>query len=213
MATNNDIRAAIDNSRLTTRLSVFGGIASLLLLILTIVLGMVRGEAGGADVFSLAVIPFSMALLFSLSSLVFGVLRTSAAQEEEEKQLLEKRRDVSALDVEEDVRFTAGRSFENYRRFAPYVLALLGAVMMAIFLIYFSRSWAARFRWCSIFSCRACPPPWRAKSPCGWGRMRACSTWGTSAIMSTRPSGGTPPPCAPAGCACPCFPNLGCGAL
>lgn len=25
--------------------------------------------------------------------------------------------------------------------------------------------------------------------------------------------GGTPPPCAPAGCACPCFPNLGCGAL
>lgn len=89
MATNNDIRAAIDNSRLTTRLSVFGGIASLLLLILTIVLGMVRGEAGGADVFSLAVIPFSMALLFSLSSLVFGVLRTSAAQEEEEKQLLE----------------------------------------------------------------------------------------------------------------------------
>ena len=144
MATNNDIRATIDNSRLTTRLSVFGGIASLLLLILTIVLGMVRGEAGGADVFSLAVIPFSMALLFSLSSLVFGVLRTSAAQEEEEKQLLEKRRDVSALDVEEDVRFTAGRSFENYRRFAPYVLALLGAAMMAIFLIYFSRSWAAR---------------------------------------------------------------------
>ena len=89
MATNNDIRAAIDNSRLTTRLSVFGGIASLLLLILTIVLGMVRGEAGGADVFSLAVIPFSMALLFSLSSLVLGVLRTPAAQEEGGEQLRE----------------------------------------------------------------------------------------------------------------------------
>ena len=144
MATNSDIRAAIDNSRLTTRLSIFGGISALILLILTIVLGAVRGQAGGADVFSLAVIPFSLALLFSLSSLVYGVLRTSAAQEEEEKQLLETRRDVSALDVEEDVRFTAGRSFENYRRFAPYVLALLGALMMALFLIYFSRNWAAR---------------------------------------------------------------------
>ena len=125
-------------------MSIFGGISALILLILTIVLGAVRGQAGGADVFSLAVIPFSLALLFSLSSLVYGVLRTSAAQEEEEKQLLEKRRDVSALDVEEDVRFTAGRSFENYRRFAPYVLALLGALMMALFLIYFSRNWVAR---------------------------------------------------------------------
>ena len=132
MATNSDIRAAIDNSRLTTRLSIFGGISALILLILTIVLGAVRGQAGGADVFSLAVIPFSLALLFSLSSLVYGVLRTSAAQEEEEKQLLEKRRDVSALDVEEDVRFTAGRSFENYRRFAPYVLALLGAAYVTM---------------------------------------------------------------------------------
>ena len=90
MATNSDIRAAIDNSRLTTRLSIFGGISALILLILTIVLGAVRGQAGGADVFSLAVIPFSLALLFSLSSLVYGVLRTSAAQEEEEKQLLDK---------------------------------------------------------------------------------------------------------------------------
>lgn len=144
MATNNDIRAAIDNSRLTTRLSIFGGIAALILLVLTIVLGMVRGEAGGADVFSLAIIPFSLALLFSLSALIYGVLSTSAAQENEEKLLLEKRRDVSALDVEEDVRFTAGRSFENYRRFAPYVLALLGALMMALYLVYFSRHWAAR---------------------------------------------------------------------
>lgn len=144
MATNNDIRAAIDNSRLTTRLSIFGGIAALILLVLTIVLGMVRGEAGGADVFSLAIIPFSLALLFSLSALIYGVLSTSAAQENEEKLLLEKRRDVSALDVEEDVRFTAGRSFENYRRFAPYVLALLGALMMALYLIYFFRHWAAR---------------------------------------------------------------------
>lgn len=144
MATNNDIRAAIDNSRLTTRLSIFGGIAALILLVLTIVLGMVRGSAGGTDVFSLAIIPFSLALLFSLSALIYGVLSTSAAQENEEKLLLEKRRDVSALDVEEDVRFTAGRSFENYRRFAPYVLALLGALMMALFLVYFSRSWAAR---------------------------------------------------------------------
>ncbi len=144
MATNNDIRAAIDNSRLTTRLSIFGGIAALILLVLTIVLGMVRGEAGGADVFSLAIIPFSLVLLFSLSALIYGVLSTSAAQENEEKLLLEKRRDVSALDVEEDVRFTAGRSFENYRRFAPYVLALLGALMMALYLVYFSRNWAAR---------------------------------------------------------------------
>ena len=84
MASKGDIRAAIDNSRLTTRLSIIGGITSLILLVLTLVLGAVKGELVGADVFSLAVIPYSLALLFSISALIYGMLGTSAAIENEE---------------------------------------------------------------------------------------------------------------------------------
>ena len=144
MASKGDIRAAIDNSRLTTRLSIIGGITSLILLVLTLVLGAVKGELVGADVFSLAVIPYSLALLFSISALIYGMLGTSAAIENEEKMLLAGRASTNALNVEEDVRFTAGRSFENYRRFAPYVLSVLAALLVAGLLGYFFRHWAGR---------------------------------------------------------------------
>ena len=103
MASKGDIRAAIDNSRLTTRLSIIGGITSLILLVLTLVLGAVKGELVGADVFSLAVIPYSLALLFSISALIYGMLGTGAAIENEEKMLLAGRASTNALNVEEDV--------------------------------------------------------------------------------------------------------------
>ncbi|PVY44891.1 hypothetical protein C8D82_10434 [Victivallis vadensis] len=144
VASKGDIRAAIDNSRLTTRLSIIGGITSLILLVLTLVLGAVKGELVGADVFSLAVIPYSLALLFSISALIYGMLGTGAAIENEEKMLLAGRASTNALNVEEDVRFTAGRSFENYRRFAPYVLSVLAALLVAGLLGYFFRHWAGR---------------------------------------------------------------------
>ena len=135
---DNEIRTAIDNARLTTRLAVIGWVFSLAMLIVTAVLNAYRG----GNVFGLAVIPFGLATLFGVASMIYGMLGTAAAQEEEEKQLLARRRaDTSALDVEEDVRFTSGRSFENYRRFAPYVLAVLGAVLTGLILFFTYRSW------------------------------------------------------------------------
>ena len=129
MINDNEIRTAIDNARLTTRLAVIGGVFSLAMLIVTAVLSGLRG----GHVFGLAVIPFGLATLFGVASMIYGMLGTAAAQEEEEKQLLARRRaDTSALDVEEDVRFTSGRSFENYKRFAPYVLAIFGALLTGL---------------------------------------------------------------------------------
>ena len=139
MVTNeNEIRTAIDNARLTTRLAVIGWIFSLAMLVITAVLNAYRG----GNVFGLAVIPFGLATLFGLAAMIYGMLATAAAQESEEKILLARRRaNTNALDVEEDVRFTAGRSFENYSRFAPYVLAVTGAVITGLVLFFSWRSW------------------------------------------------------------------------
>ena len=142
MENKSDIRAAIDNARLMTRLSIIGGIAALVLLVLTLIFGVIRPEFIGSDVFSLAVIPYVLAALFSLAAMIYGVLGTSASLENEEKLLLEKRRDSRALNVEEDVRFTAGRSFENFRRYTPYVLAILGAVVVGVLLSVFHNYWS-----------------------------------------------------------------------
>lgn len=141
MENKSDIRAAIDNARLMTRLSIIGSIAALVLLVLTLIFGVIRPEFTGSDVFSLAVIPYVLAALFSLAAMIYGMLGTSASLENEEKLLLEKRRDSRALNVEEDVRFTAGRSFENFRRYTPYVLAILGAVVVGVLLSVFHNYW------------------------------------------------------------------------
>ena len=134
MAEKIDIKRDIENARLITRMAAICGVISLAMLVLTIVLNSFRG----GDVFGLGRIPYSLALLFSAGAYFYGTLKTSAAIDEEEKSLLAKRADTRALNVEEDVRFTAGRSFENYRRFAPYAIGVL-AVLITGWLLY--RSW------------------------------------------------------------------------
>jgi hypothetical protein len=71
-----------------------------------------------SSIFSMGVIPFAMTLLFSVGALFYGILGLNSAQEEEEKFLLLKRKESSSIiNVDEDVRFTATKAFENYKRF------------------------------------------------------------------------------------------------
>ncbi len=133
----------IDNSRLMTKLSVLGGVGSLILAVLILILG-IASKFAGSDTFNLAIIPYVMATLFAFSAMIYGLMSTSSAQEEEEKLLLENRKQNNILNIEEDVRFTAGRSFENYKKYAPFVLAVLGALIIAWIGGSFYSSWAAR---------------------------------------------------------------------
>ena len=125
-----------------TKLAIVGLIFSVCFLILTAVIGAMRG----GDVFRFGMITYSLSAIFSFGALIYGMLSTQAGLENEEKQLLADRgaAENRALNVEEDVRFTAGRSFDNYRRFAPYALAILGAVITGGFLFYFQSAWSAR---------------------------------------------------------------------
>jgi regulator of protease activity HflC (stomatin/prohibitin superfamily) len=130
MVDKQSLSKEIDNSKLMTKLSVLGGIGSLILAILILILG-IASKFAGSDTFNLAIIPYLLATLFAFSAMVYGLMSTSAAREEEEKLLLENRKQNNILSIEEDVRFTAGRSFENYKKYAPFVLAGLGALIIA----------------------------------------------------------------------------------
>ena len=137
-----NIQVSIDNGRLMTKLAAVGLIFSVCFLILTAVIGSMRG----GDVFRFGMITYALSAVFSFGALIYGMLSTQAGLENEEKQLLADRgaAENRALNVEEDVRFTAGRSFDNYRRFAPYALAILGALITGGFLYYFKSTWGAR---------------------------------------------------------------------
>ncbi|MDD5697191.1 MAG: SPFH domain-containing protein [Victivallaceae bacterium] len=143
MVDKQNLDREVDNSRLLTKLSVLGGSGALLLAILILILG-ISANFAGSDTFSLAVLPYTLAALFAFSAMIYGLMSTAAAQEEEEKLLLANRKQSSLLSIEEDVRFTAGRSFENYKRYAPYVLASLGVIILAAIVTGFYSAWNAR---------------------------------------------------------------------
>lgn len=125
-----DYKRTDDRARLLTKLSAIGGVGALLLLISVLILAANRG----GDVLGLAAIPYALAVLFAGMSLVYGILFGAVQREEEEKRLLAKRMESRALNVDEDVRFTAGRSFANYTKFAPFVISVAAVVIIGLML-------------------------------------------------------------------------------
>ncbi len=120
-------------SGLAMKLAVFAAVYSLAVALLAGFTGGVYDWAGyGA--FGLGTIPFAVATLFAVAAAIYGMLAGSASEEEYEKELLKKRKEntASLLDVSEDVRFTAGRTFRNYAKYAPSVFALLAFILMVL---------------------------------------------------------------------------------
>ncbi len=134
----------LEDARLMVKLSIVAGVGSLILGLVVIFAGTATGWAG-SDVFGMGLVSCWMTLLFSIASMICGIMSGSAARETEEKALLEKRKEsVAAFNVDEDVRFTAGKSLDNYLRFAPYVVAILGALLVLIMLVGYSYGWQKR---------------------------------------------------------------------
>ncbi len=130
MENREDFKRTDDRARLLTKLSAIGGAGALVLLISVLILAAKRG----GDVLALAAIPYALALLFAGMALVYGILYGAVQREDEEKRLLAKRMESRALNVDEDVRFTAGRSFANYTRFAPFVISLAAVTVIGLML-------------------------------------------------------------------------------
>ncbi|MDD3153311.1 MAG: protease modulator HflK [Victivallaceae bacterium] len=140
----NQIGSAIDDAAMLLRLGVVGAIVSAVLALPVLLLGTVKTTFAGSDVFAIGILPYTLAFLFSLAAILFAILQKAALIEEEEKLLLAKRKESTMLSVEEDVRFTAGRSFANFQKYAPYVLTILAALITGAIVFGFYRGWGAR---------------------------------------------------------------------
>ncbi len=125
-------RNAVSDFSLGAKISGFAGVLALGLLTAA---WLLLANCGGATRL-LTTIPFAVAALFAVAAWIDAILAGQAAQEDEEKALLAQKASTRALNVDEDVRFTAGRTSRNFHRFSPYVIALLGAMLIGAFLIY-----------------------------------------------------------------------------
>ena len=122
-----------ERSKLAMRLAIFAAVEALFFTGLALITGLGNGWSG-LGAFTLGAIPFGIALLFSVAAVFYGMLSGNAAEEEYEKELLKKRKEnrQSLLDVSEDVRFTSGRTFQNYSKYAPQVFAILAFFVILV---------------------------------------------------------------------------------
>ena len=98
----------------------------------------------GSDSFHLLLVPYVIAFLLAISSYVLGYLGTKAAIEEEDRMLLEKRKEKKALESGEDVLFSALRTFIRYVRYSPYVISILNFMLIGMMLAVFWYVWIKR---------------------------------------------------------------------
>ena len=124
-----------ERSKIAMKLAIFAGIEASFFAVLALITGFGTGWSGLGP-FTLGAIPFLIAAVFSVAAVFYGILSGNAAEDEYEKELLKKRKEnrQSLLDVSEDVRFTSGRTFQNYLKYAPQVFALIGFLIVGIFL-------------------------------------------------------------------------------
>ena len=121
-----DLSGIVERARLAGRIAVISLVLSFLLALVVTVAGPATKWAG-LEIFTLALYPASLALIFSVCALLHAAFLRKTAEEEQEKRILEQRKSSvnSILDVSEDVRFTAKRTLDNFNKYIPSAVSLL----------------------------------------------------------------------------------------
>ncbi|MBR2426616.1 MAG: hypothetical protein IKB16_07735 [Lentisphaeria bacterium] len=122
----NQLSVAMERGRLAKNLAIVGLVLAAVLALTIFLVGPVY-QWSGMELFTLGLLPFVLAAIYSVCAAVHAALYTRMAAQEEEKLLLEKRKSTvaSILDISEDVRFTAKHSLANFEKYIPSFVAIL----------------------------------------------------------------------------------------
>lgn len=135
---NMNISAALERSGLSVKLAAAACFITFAQTLLVFLVGFVY-EWSGLMTFSLSLVAFGISFIFAVTAVVQCLLQKKSFQEEEEKILLEKRKEgkTSILDVSEDIRFTAGRTLANFQKYIPSAISVICLILMSLLLFYF----------------------------------------------------------------------------
>ena len=136
-----NLTAVLERAGLAVKLSIIASILSAVLSVIILLTGPVYEWAGFAT-YTLALIPFTIAFICALMAWIHSKLTEKAIRDEEEKLILQKRKEskLSILEISEDVRFTAGRNLLNFEKYVPSTVSVLMTIVLAAVLVYF---WSA----------------------------------------------------------------------
>ncbi len=134
----NQLSVAMERGRLAKNLAIVGLVLAAALALTIFLVGPVY-QWSGMELFTLGLLPFVLAMIYSISAATYSALYTRMAAQEEEKLLLEKRKSTvaSILDISEDVRFTAKHSLANFEKYIPPFIAILCFLICAAGIVAF----------------------------------------------------------------------------
>ena len=134
----NQLSVAMERGRLAKNLAIVGLVLAAALALTIFLVGPVY-QWSGMELFTLGLLPFVLAMIYSISAATYSALYTRMAAQEEEKLLLEKRKSsvASILDISEDVRFTAKHSLANFEKYIPPFIAILCFLICAAGIVAF----------------------------------------------------------------------------
>lgn len=133
-----NLSGVLERCKLSSTLAILSLILSAVLSLLIFLTGPVSQWAGFA-LYSLGGFPFVIATIFAITALIHSKLYEKMVAEEEEKELLQKRKENvnSILDISEDVRFTAKRALTNFEKYVPSAIAVFCFIIGVLTLLYF----------------------------------------------------------------------------
>ena len=98
------------------------------------------------DAFPLLIIPYLVVAVLAIHSFFLGYFEEKTALEEEERGILQKRREKMALDVDEDAVFQWQRSLDLFKKYSPYIVTLINIVLITSLLYLFWNYWGKRLK-------------------------------------------------------------------
>lgn len=140
---NFELRNKVESFKLFTILSSIVSFTTLVMLGFAVYYASTKWFA--ADTMSIATIPLTVALFYGVSAVFLGFFQKRAAIEEEDKILLEKRKErKTTFESDEDALFTAARTLKNYSKYSPYVISIIASILIISLLIVFWKIWGGR---------------------------------------------------------------------
>ncbi len=124
----------IERNKILSKVTLFALLYSVIGLIATYILGIYHWNA--LESFALLIIPFSVCITLELFVFIYTSIQSKVLKEKEEKILLQKRKNKSAFDLTDEVRFSMKNTLLKFDKYAPFITALTGS-FICIPLIFF----------------------------------------------------------------------------
>ena len=117
-----------DKLKSLKKLSLISVIYTFIVFCVILITG-ISNEWKELNIFYQNLISLGIAFLIAVFALIFSILKIKVLEEKSDKEALKKRKSVGTFEATDDIRYSVKQTFLNYKKYAPYVVSILGIII------------------------------------------------------------------------------------